>query len=75
MIVKYSDTHGMLADLLAEAETQEPGIAKHVLVEAASAVHHLCDQYGLSHEDVLAEAAEFYLYQQERDLKDLGSRE
>jgi hypothetical protein len=45
MIVKYSDTYGLLADLAAEAEVQEPGIRKHVLVEAVSAAHHLCDQY------------------------------
>lgn len=75
MIVNYSDTHKALADIAAEAEAKEPGISKHVLVEAVSAVRHLCDQYELSYEDVLAEGGELYRFQQERDLKDLESKD
>jgi hypothetical protein len=75
MIVNYSDTHKLLADMTAEAEAHELGISKHVLVEAVSAVRHLCDQYGLNYEEVLSESGELYRYQQERDLKDLESRQ
>ena len=75
MIVNYSDTHKALADIAAEAEAEEPGISKQVLVEAVSAVRHLCDQYELSYEDVLAEGGELYFFQQERDLKDLESKD
>lgn len=72
MIVNYSDTHKLLADMAAEAE---PGVCKYVLIEAVSAVRHLCDQYGLNYEEVLADAGELYRHQQERDLKDLETRE
>jgi hypothetical protein len=75
MIVNYSETHQVLADITAEAEAKEPGISRHVLVEAVSAVRHLCDQYELSYEDVLAEGGEFYRFQRERDLKDLESKD
>ena len=74
MIVNYSDTHKALADITAAAETREPGISKHVLVEAVSAVRHLCDQYDLNFEELLAEAGELYKYQQLRDLNDLESQ-
>lgn len=74
MIVSYSDTHEVLADMAAKAEGEEDGLGKCVLIEAVSAVHHLCDQYGLNYDEVLAEAAEFYRHQQERDLKNLESR-
>jgi hypothetical protein len=75
MIVEYSDTHKLLVDLTAEAEALEPGLSKHVLLEALSAVRHLCDQYGLNYEELLTEATELYRHQQERDLENLGSRE
>ena len=75
MIVEYSDIHRALADMVAEAEAQEPGISKHALIEAVSAVRHLSDQYGLNYEEVLTEAAELYRHQQERDLKNLESQE
>jgi hypothetical protein len=75
MIVDYSDVHQALADMVLEAETQEPGISKHVLIEAVSAVRHLCDQYELSYEDVLTEATELYHHQQERDLRKLEAQE
>jgi hypothetical protein len=74
MIVEYSDAHQALADMVGEAERKEPGIGKHVLIETVSAVRHLCDQYGLEYEEVLAEAAELYRRQQERDLKNLETR-
>ena len=74
MIVNYSDTHKALADIRAAAEASEPGISKHVLAEAVSAVHHLCDQYDLNFEELLAEAGELYQYQRLRDLKDLESQ-
>lgn len=75
MIVKYSDAHQSLADIVAEAEAKEPGIGKHVLIEVVSAVRHLCDQYGLSYKKVVAEASELYRHQHDRDLKNLESRE
>jgi hypothetical protein len=75
MIVNYSDTHKVLADIVAEAEAKEPGICRYVLTEAVSAVRHLCDQYSQNYGEVLEEAAELYRHQQERDLKDLESRE
>jgi hypothetical protein len=75
MIVEYSDIHQGLADTVAEAEAKEPGISKYVLIEALSAVRHLCDQYGLNYEEVVAEAAELYRHQQERDLENLESQE
>lgn len=75
MIVEHGDTHKVLANMAAEAETQEPGASKYILIEAVSAVRHVCDQYGLNYEEVLAEAAELYRHQQERDLKNLKSRE
>jgi len=75
MIVEYSDAHQALADMVAEAEGKEPGIGKHVLIEIVGAVRHLCDQYGLEYEEVVAEAAELYRHQQERDLKNLEARE
>jgi hypothetical protein len=75
MIVEYSDIHQVLADMVAEAEAQEPGISKQVLNEAVSAVRHLCDQYELNYEQVLAEASKLYRHQRERDLKNLESRE
>jgi hypothetical protein len=75
MIVEYSDIHQALADMVAEAEAQEPGISKHVLIEAVSAARHLCDQYELNYEEVLAEASELYRHQQERDLKKLEAQE
>jgi hypothetical protein len=75
MIVNFSDTHKALADITAKAEAKEPGISKHVLVEAISAVRHLCDQYELRYEDILAEGDELYRFQRERDLKDLESKD
>jgi len=75
VIVDYSDTHKALADMAAEAQAQEPGASKYVLIEAVSAVRHLCDQYGLNYEEVLTEGAELYRHQQERDLKKLESQE
>ncbi len=75
MIVNYSDTHKLLADMVAEAEVREPGINRFVLIEAVSAVRHLCDQYELNFEEVLAEAGTLYQHQQARDLNDLESRE
>jgi hypothetical protein len=72
MIVEYSDTHKALVEMAAEAEAREPGTSKYVLVEALSAVRHLCDQYELSYDDVLTEAAGFYRHQQDRDLKNLS---
>ena len=53
------------------AQVKEPTTARDVLLEAVSAVRHLCDQYDYDYEELLAEAAEFYRYQQDRDLKDL----
>jgi hypothetical protein len=41
MIVNFSDTHAVLADMA--SQVQEPTTARHVLLEAVSAVHHLCD--------------------------------
>lgn len=73
MIVSYSDVHQALADLA--VDVKEPATSKDVLVEAISAVYHLCDQYGLSYEEVLAEAAGLYHHQRERDLKNLESGE
>jgi hypothetical protein len=75
MIVNYSDTHKAIADITAAAEAKETGISKHVLVEAVSAVRHLCDQYELNYEEVLAEGGELYRYQRERDLRNLESKE
>jgi hypothetical protein len=75
MIVEYSDAHQGLVDMVGEAEAKEPGIGKYVLIEVVSAVRHLCDQYGLNYEEVIAEAAELYRHQQERDLKNLEARE
>lgn len=60
MIVEFSDTHKALADMAAEAEGQEVGASRYVLIEAVSAVRHLCDQYDLNYQEVLTEAAEFY---------------
>ena len=74
MIVNYSEIHGALADIVAEADAKEPGISKYALIEAVSAVRHLSDQYGLNYEEVLTEAAELYRHQQERDLKNLESQ-
>jgi len=75
IIVEFSDAHKALADMAAEAEGQELGGSKYVLIEAVSAVRHLSDQYGLNYEEVLTEAAELYRHQQERDLKNLESQE
>jgi hypothetical protein len=75
MIVNYSDTHKALADMAVEAEAKKPGASKYVLIEAVSAVRHLCDQYGLTYEELLTEATELYRHQQERDLKNLESQE
>lgn len=75
MIVEYSDAHQGLADMVGEAEAKEPGIGRHVLIEALSAVRHLCDQYGLNYEQVVAEAADLYRHQRERDLKNLEAQE
>ncbi|MGI8958431.1 MAG: hypothetical protein ACR2IV_01455 [Bryobacteraceae bacterium] len=47
MIVEYSDTHEALADMATEAEAKQPGDSKYVLIEAVSAVRHLCDQIQL----------------------------
>jgi hypothetical protein len=69
MIVNFSDTHAVLADMA--SQVQEPTTARHVLLEAVSAVHHLCDQYDYDYEELLAEAVEFYRIQQESDLMGL----
>jgi len=71
----FSDAHGALVEIVAQAEARDPGTAKHVLVETVSAVHHLCDQYDLNYEGVLAEASDLHRYQQGRDLKNLESGE
>jgi hypothetical protein len=60
--------------MAAQAEGEEAGGSKHVLIEAVSAVRHLCDQYGLNYEEVLAEAAVLYTHQQDRDLENLESQ-
>jgi len=56
-------------------EVQAPATSKDVLIEAVSAVHYLCDQYDLSYEEVLADAADLYIYQRKRDLDNLDPKE
>jgi hypothetical protein len=73
MIVNYSDVHKALADMA--LEVREPATCKNVLIEALSAAHHLCDQYDLSYEKALAEAADLYRYQRKRDLDNLVPKE
>ena len=63
MTLNYSDAHKALGEMISEG--QEPEAAENILAEAVSAVHHLCDQYDLNFEVVLAEGAVVHHRQRE----------
>jgi predicted RNase H-like HicB family nuclease len=63
MTLSHSETHKALGEMISEG--QQPEAAEHILAEAVSAVHHLCDQYDLNFQAVLDEGALHHQRQRE----------